>query len=246
MSQHDIRGLWLLIVLGAEALTVFVDPLLGIICYLFLLLVLIVGTSFTKDTPEHEFYLAMGLVPLVRIVGLSMPLSEVSTQYSLLLMALPIMAGAIAVAVVLRYPVTEIGLSVRGIPLQMLVVLLGAVIGLVDHHILRPEPLMEEATWQGVLAWTLVFLIATGVVEEFAFRGVLQRASESLGAGGWIYVAVFSSALQIGHRSALHWLLALGMGLLYGWTVKKTGSILGVSLSHATVNVCLYIVPHML
>ena len=36
--------------------------------------------------------------------------------------------------------------------------------------------------------------------------------------------------------------LALAMALVYGWTVKRTGSILGVCLSQGIANICLYLV----
>lgn len=242
MTRYDVRGLWLLAIAGAEALTVFVDPLWGIICYLALLLVLIIGTSLVRMYPVHRYYLALGLVPLIRIVSLSMPLAEISLVYWYLIMAIPILVGVFAVTVALKLQPAEIGLTARAIGLQTVVAVLGILIGLADYFILKPEPLIQALTWRNVLVPALILLIATGFVEELVFRGVLQRAAETLRDGGWVYVAVLSSVLQMGQRSVLHWLLALGVALLYGWIVKKTGSILGVSLSHGIVNVCLYLV----
>ncbi len=242
MTQYDVRGLWLLAIIGAEALTIFVGPLAGMIVYLVLLVLLAVGASLVRTDPVHRFYLALGLVPLIRIVSLSMPLSDLSPLYSHLIMAVPILIGAAAVAVALRMRPADIGLAVHGIPLQVLVALLGVAIGLADYLILKPEPLIDALTWRSVLLPALALLVAGGFVEGLVFRGVLQGAAEASQDGGWIYVALVSAVLQMGHRSILHMVLAVGMALVYGWTVKRTGSILGVCLSQGIVNICLYLV----
>jgi membrane protease YdiL (CAAX protease family) len=112
----------------------------------------------------------------------------------------------------------------------------------VEYLILRPEPLILALRWQEVIVPALILLVATGFVEELAFRGVMQRSAQALGSWGWIYIAVVFSVLQIGHLSALHWLFVLAVALLFGWIVKRTGSILGVSLSHGLINVCLFLI----
>jgi membrane protease YdiL (CAAX protease family) len=70
----------------------------------------------------------------------------------------------------------------------------------------------------------------------------MQRcAKESLGKWGWLYVAAVFSTLYIGDRSAVQWLFALCVGLFFGWVVKKTGSLLGVTLGHGIASICLYV-----
>jgi membrane protease YdiL (CAAX protease family) len=225
----------------AEVITVFLGPSWGLAVYLFLLVVLIVNSTVMRTYPIHRFHMALGLVPLIRIVSLSMPLSEVPLVYWYLIMAVPLVLGVLAVASVLKMKPSDLGIIVGKVGLQILAALSGVVIGLVDYVILKPEPLVEVLTLRSVVVPALVLLVGTGLVEELAFRGVIQRAAETVGAWGWIYVAVISSVLQIGHHSILHWVLALGMALLYGWIVKRTGSIVGVSLSHGIVNICLYL-----
>ena len=225
----------------AELLTVFLDPFWGITAYLFVLALLIGNATLTRTQPIHRLYLALGLVPLIRIVSLSMPLSRVTLLYWYPIMAIPIALGVLGVAAALRMKPSDLGLTVKGIGLQILVALSGIAIGLADYVILKPQPLIEVLTLHSVVVPALILLVATGLVEELVFRGVIQRAAETVGAWGWIYVAVMSSVLQIGHHSIFHWLLALGMAMLYGWVVKRSGSIVGVALSHGIINVCLYL-----
>lgn len=242
MTRHDVRALWLLAIVGAEALTVFVGPVWGMIAYLSLLLLLITGASLVKATPAHRFYLALGLVPLIRIVALSMPLSGTPTVYAYLIKASPILIGAMTVAMALGLRPGEIGLTARRLPQQVPVVLLGVAIGLADYLILKPEPLIGALTWQSALPPALVLLVAAGFVENLVFRGILQRVADDSLDMGWVYVALISVVPQMGHRSAPHLALALGMALAYGWTVRRTGSILGVCLSQGVAAICVYLV----
>jgi len=58
----------------------------------------------------------------------------------------------------------------------------------------------------------------------------MQRsAEEALGGWGWVYVALVSSALYIDYHgfSFAQLSFVLLVGLLFGWVVKRTGSLLG-------------------
>ena len=227
---------------GAEVVTALINPLWGIVLHFVLLFGLIVASAKASQRQSHGLFLALGLVPLVRIVSLSMPSVDLSQAYWYLVVSFPLLLGAFGIVRVLNRRPAEIGLTVRAIPLQIMVAACGIGIGLLDYVILKPEPLISSAlSWRGVVLPALVLLVATGFVEEMIFRGVIQREAEALGAWGWVYTAVLSSLLQIGHHSVFHWLLALAVALLFGWTVKRSGSILGVSLSHGLINIGLYL-----
>ena len=205
-------------------------------------------SSRVRDAPGDvqlapKLYLALSLAPLIRIFSLLMPLAEFSQIYWYLIISLPLLAGIFAIVITFKLRPREIGLSMGAIPLQVVVALAGIGLGFVDYLILEPELLVEALGWQQLIAPALVLLVATGFVEELVFRGVMQRASvQALGAWGWVYIAVLYSVLQIGHLSAIHCWFALVVALLFGFIVKKTGSLLGVSLSHGIINIALYLV----
>jgi hypothetical protein len=235
--------LYLAAIAGAELLTALVDPLWGAIFHFAILLFLALNAAVVGKHPSGGLLLALGLAPLIRILNLAMPLAEFSQIYWYLLISVPLLAGIFAIIITLRLRPREIGLTMGAIPLQVVVALVGIGLGLVDYLILKPEPLVSAFRWQEIIAPALILLIATGFVEELAFRGVMQRASvQALGAWGWVYIAVVFSVLQIGHLSVLHGLFALAVALLFGFIVKRTGSLLGVSLSHGLINVCLYLI----
>ena len=179
---------------------------------------------------------------MIRIVSLAMPLERCSEIYWYLLISVPVFAGILAIIRTLDLDPRDVGLRMGRIPVQGLVALTGIGFGVVEYLILEPEPLVSALRWQEIIVPALILLVATGFVEELAFRGVMQRSAQKIWSWGWVYIAVLFAILQIGQLSALHCLFVFLVALFFGWTVQRTGSILGVSLSHGLTNVCLFLI----
>ena len=95
------------------------------------------------------------------------------------------------------------------------------------------------------LIWlpALILLVFTGFLEELIFRCVLQyTALQQLGRLGIPYIAVIYAVFHLGYHSVLDLLFVFGVALVFGWFVWRTGSILGVILSHGLTNITLYLV----
>ena len=234
--------LYLMAIAAAELVTALVNPVGGMVFHVVILFSLIIHSSFAKH-PSRKLYLALALAPLIRIVSLSMPLSYFTQVHRYLLVAVPLFMAILVAMRILNFKPSDVGLTLRKPPLQGVVTLTGVGFGWVEYHILRPDPLVPTMTLEGVVVAALILLAATGFLEELAFRGVMQRsAEEALGRWGWVYVAVLFSVLYIGYLSATQWCFVLLVGLFYGWVVRRTGSLLGVTLSHGITNIALYIV----
>jgi uncharacterized protein len=237
-----------LVVFGiAEYITYYVNPIAGVIFHLAILLVLIIHSVVAREDAMRGFWLALGLVPLTRIVSLVMPISEISETYMYLLVAAPIFIGAVTIIIYLKYSLeNDIGLNGNKKLIQVLVAIAGLVLGFLDYIIIKPDSLINELNFQNALIPALVLLIATGFIEELVFRGVLQRAARALGSWGWVYVALIYAIFQMGQGSVEHIVFVFLVALFFGWIVKKTGSIIGVSISHGLLNIALYLIlPHM-
>ena len=63
-----------------------------------------------------------------------------------------------------------------------------------------------------------------------------------LEAGGIVYVSFIFAILHMGFLSWLDIAFVFLVALFFGWMVKKTGSLLGVTLSHGITNILLYLV----
>ena len=267
MKINQLILIYLVAIAGAESVIALVAAVWGIVFYFFILLALIFNSAVVRNRlseklllvsndqmavlnksssssqSDYMFFVALALVPLIRIVSLSMPLADFSVPYRYIIIAVPVAVGILVVAGNLHLRPRDIGLTVGSMPLQILVGVTGIAFGLVDYLILKPEPLISSLGWREIIVPTIILLVTTGFVEELAFRGVMQSASTKLLANwGWVYIAVLYAVLQIGQLSVLHFVFSLGIALLFGWTVKRTGSILGVSLGHGLINVGLYLI----
>ena len=156
---------------------------------------------------------------------------------------------------------TDVGLNLKRLPIQLPIILTGLVFGVAEYFILvelpampiaetlglstqsLSVPLIEEFTLRAVWLPALIFLTCTGFVEELIFRGVLQRSAVALwGWWGIVYISLIFAILHIGFLSWVDVIFVLSVAIFFGWVVKRTGSLLGVSLSHGITNVMLYLV----
>ena len=234
---------YLLAITAAEVVTVIFQPIAGIACYTAILLVTIVDAALINKYFYGRLVLALAVVPLIRIISLSLPLVDIPQIWWYPLIYLPLLAAAIVVARLLNYGPKDIGIRFGFLPVQLMVGLVGLGLGVVEYLILTPEPLVTELTWQAAWLPALILLLATGFVEEFIFRGVLQRAAtEAFGGWGIVYVSFLFAILHIGFLSWIDVAFVFGVALFFGWVVKKTGSLFGVTLSHGITNIILFIV----
>lgn len=239
--------LYLLGIASAEWVTAQVDPIKGLIFHFVILSSLILHAFFTTRRPDHKLYASLSLAPIIRIISLSMPLAYFSQIYQYLIISVPVLAAAFTAIRILNFRLSDVGINRRTISIegsiQGLVALTGIGFGLVEYWVLRPESMITGLTWERILLPALTFLVAIGFTEELVFRGVIQRSSlEVLGPWGLIYTAAVSSVLHIGYLSWMHLGFVFLTGVFFGWIVKRTGSILGVSLSHGITNIVLFLV----
>ena len=227
----------------AELLVTYAEPRLGMLAHCGLLLGLLFHTMRVGRTEERAFLVSLAFAPLIRILSLSLPLTEFPVLYWYLLTSLPLFAGVWVAARTLGYRWGPLGLNLRGWGWQVLIGISGLAFGALEYVILRPEPLATGLTWAQVWWPALVLVISTGLLEEMIFRGLLQQtAGEALGRWGVGYVAVLFAVLHIGYRSLLDVLFVLAVGATFGWIVHRTRSLLGVTLSHGLTNVMLFLV----
>ena len=234
----------------AEVITVFTDPLTGIALHGITLLALFAASGFggrgerVADGPLSRLLYALALVPLIRIVSLTMPLGRFDQTYWFLAAGLPVFIAGVVIMGTLGIRPRDIGLRLtrRGTRLQLLIAVFGLALGFAEYQILRPDALIDDLTLRQFILPALVIMFATGFLEEFIFRGVLQRLAEGvLGRSGLLYVSLIFAILHIGYRSATDFLFVLAIALLYGWVVRRTGSIIGVSVSHGITNITLFL-----
>ena len=243
VSTLKVPLIYLGAITAAELIVALVNPLVGVIFQIALGIILIYHASYAANRPENKFYLTLAIAPLIRLVSLFVPLTEFPQVYWYAITAIPIIITSIIVVRRLNYRPFQLGLTLKKLPLQLLVVLTGIPFGIAEFYILRSAPLAGSLAWQELLVPALILLVCTGFVEELVFRGLMQRAAgEAVGWWGWVYVAILFAVLHVGYLSVADFAFVLIVGLFFGWVVQKTGSLFGVTLSHGITNIVLYLI----
>ncbi len=235
---------YLALISAAELVTVLASAQAGIFLHMALLLLLLFHTVRRLDVPEHRLWVSVALMPLIRIVSLTLPLTSFTLSYWFLFTSIPLFAATYMVMRLLNLGWQEMGVTARGLPWQLAIGAMGIGLGYIEYLILRPEPLINELTPSQFWWPALILLISTGFLEELIFRGVLQsQAVELLGRlRGIAYGAVFFGVLHVGYHSVIDVLFVTAVGLLFGWIVLKTRSIIGVTLAHGLTNIMLFLI----
>ena len=229
---------------AAEVLTVYLQIMAGIICHGVLLVVFVVQAVLSPDRAQRNLFMVLCLAPLIRILSLSMPLAPIPQIYWYLLIYGPLLAATVIVMLNTGLAPREVGLVSHGWPRQIVLgIVIGLGLGVLEYVILKPVPLATSFTLLGVLAPAFILTITTGFVEELIFRGVMQTLSDRvMGLWSVLYVSLIFAVLHIGHYSVMDVAFVFLVALLFTAIMKRTGSLLGVTLAHGIANSMLYCV----
>ena len=234
---------YFLVITVTELITAIGEPMWGIFGHILILITVVLHSALTSRQSQQQLLLSLALVPLVRIISLSMPLVSIPQAWWYPIIYTPLLLAALMVVRVLGLRAEEVGFVSRFLPVQLIVALSGFILGVAEYFILKPEAMIVELTWRGIWLPALIYLVTTGFVEEFIFRGVLQRtALEAFGWRGIVYVSLLFAVLHMGFLSWIDLVFVFVVALFFGWIVKKTGSLLGVTLAHGITNTILFVV----
>lgn len=238
---------YLFLVAAAEVVTALVHPIVGILFHSGLLAALVIHAAVLDDQGMRRLLLPLTLAPLTRILSLSMPLTIIPQIFWYPIIYLPLAAGAIVVMRQVGLSRRDVGMTLNRPLVQALLFPVGALLGLTEYMILRPAPLESQLTAAAVSVSALVFFATTGLVEEWVFRGVLQKVmGDRFGWLGLIYTSALFTVLHLGFLSLLDLGFVFAVAMLFAWVVKSTGSLLGVTLAHGLTNISLYVILPLL
>lgn len=237
-----IAIIYLSAIIIAELATVLIQPVWGIILYILTLIWLILHPAIDIRYPHRPLILSLSLVPLLRIISLSMPLTNIPQIWWYPIISTPLLIAVVVVMRTLNYRAADVGLALKRLPIQLIVAMTGILLGIVEYSILKPEAMVTELTWQAVWIPALVLLIFTGFAEELIFRGVLQYSAVRAFKGwGIVYISLLFAILHTGFLSWQDVAFVFFVALFFGWIVKQTGSLLGVTLAHGLTNIVLFL-----
>ena len=243
-SNMLLFWLYFIAITAAELLTVLVEIWAGLACHALILVAFIIQPVFIAEPQRRDLILGLSLIPLIRIISLSLPLIQLPQILWYPLIYIPLLAATIVVMRTVGLKPGQIGLIKNGLPLQIFGgIITGLAFGILEYLVLRPEPLITSLTLELVWLPAIIIITTTGLVEELIFRGVLQKLAEpAMGIWGLIYISLIFAVLHVGFLSILDVILVLFIALFFAAIVKRTQSLIGVIVSHGITNTVLFLV----
>lgn len=235
--------LYLLAITAAELLIAVGRSWAGVLVHVVILIVLIVHASM-GDARSWRFYLALMLMPLIRLLSLVLPMNNIPMLYRYLAVSVPLFLAAFSVAGLCGYRLRDIGLRLGRWYAQLLIALVGIPMGVMEYYILRPKALVPDFRLPALVVPALVLLVSTGFLEELIFRGILLKATSTMmGVGRAVFfVSLVFAAMHITHQSWIDEIFVFAVALFFGWVVVRSKSLVGVTLAHGLNNIILYLV----
>jgi membrane protease YdiL (CAAX protease family) len=233
--------LYLLLITAAESLIAAGQTWAGVIIHTALLVTLLIQAAASDD---GRLPLALMLAPLIRLLSLLLPMSNLPMIYRYAAVSIPLFLAAFSVARLSGYGFREISLRPGWWHSQFFIALLGLPMGVTEYFILRPRPLVPDFRLADLVVPALVLIVSTGFLEELIFRGIIQKAAADLmgRSRAVLFVAFLFAAMHITHRSWPDEIFVFLVGLVFSWIVFRTRSLTGVTMAHGINNIILYLV----
>jgi CAAX protease family protein len=235
---------YIIALIVAEIVTNYYFLSWGILIEAVIIIFLIIQSSLYRSTQFSYLLQAMILVPLMRIMSLSIPVKEIEPLYWLAILIVPLLAACLILIRSQNLSWSRVGLTLGNLPLQLIIGFSGLFLGFIEYLILQPKALIPNLYFFNLIFASVIIIISTGFIEELIFRGIIQKNAENLLGKVWglLFVSVLFTSQHIGWNSVLDLTFVLGVSLIYGYVFMKTRSILGVSLSHGLSNVVLFLI----
>lgn len=203
-----------------------------------------------KNLKVYRIYQALMLLPILRLVNLSMPVFFNTTLYTFVFVYAPLLVPLALIVINQRSSFEHIGITAKNLPVYILLSIpLGFLLGLGEYLTIRPSYLIQELSIVNLLILTFIMVFFVGLVEEIIFRSILQtRLEDALGVKEAVLIAGLLFGLMHSGYGTYHEILYTGfVGLFMGFAFYKTKSLPFVVVLHGLVNVFLFgILPHYL
>lgn len=203
-----------------------------------------------KNLKVYRIYQALMLLPILRLVNLSMPVFFNTTLYTFVFVYAPLLVPLGIIVINQRSSFEHIGITAKNLPAYIILSIpLGFLLGLGEYLTIRPGYLIKELSIGNLFILTFIMVFFVGLVEEIIFRAILQvRLEDALGVKEAVLIAGLLFGLMHSGYGTFHEVLYTGfVGLFMGFAFYKTRSLPFVVVLHGLVNVFLFgIFPHYL
>lgn len=205
---------------------------------------------YIKNEEIQKTYQALILLPILRLVNLSMPAFYEITLYSFVFIY-----GLLTIPVTIAlthqgFTREQLGITFKRIGIYIpLSIIIGLLLGLGEYLIIETNYLIPDLSLITLLILTLVMVFLVGLIEEIIFRSILQNRLEMFlgGMGGIIVTSILFGLMHSGYGNIIEIFYSFLVGIIIGYIFYKTRSLPLVAMIHGFINVFLFgVIPHLL
>jgi membrane protease YdiL (CAAX protease family) len=234
----------------AEAFIAYWDVSIGVLLHAVLVFLLVnrfvfAGAIASASGERHQHArganaaLALALVPLLRLLGLTMTVDDLPPTARYAVVGAPLLAATILAVHLGPFRNVAPRLRAWSWRVEAPIGLSGIPLGLAAWVVAgRPGGLVDSSDWGRLALGAAILLVFTGLAEEFLFRGVVQEGlTRVLGGGGVAVTALLFGCTYLSVGPAVYVVFLTTVGFAFGWHVRRTESLLGVGVAHGLMNV---------
>ena len=243
-NEKILAIMYLLGLIIAEISVTYINKEAGLVIEMVILFALLFNSSLKVSYNYSVLLRSMMVLPLIRIIGLTIPLMQIQPLYWFPVVSVPLFAAVYTIMKSQGLTRKHIGLIWGNKKLQLLIALSGIILGTIEYTILKPAPLIPALNPVTLISASIILIISTGLAEELLFRGIIQKNAENVFGtiAGLLYTALLFTALHIGWNSFYDLIFVFSVALFYGYAFMKTRSIVGITLSHGISNTFLFLI----
>jgi membrane protease YdiL (CAAX protease family) len=235
--------LYVIFLIFAEIAITTIPPSWSLLFLIVIITSLIILSSLSVFTKFSRLLQALILIPLLRIMSLSISMADLGPVYGLALIILPLSVSCIFLMRGQNLSIMDVGLNLKKLPIQLLIIWGGLAIGFIEYLILEPAAIISNLEINNLII-SVIILLCTGFILELIFRGIIQQEADDLMGkiGGLLFVSILFTSQYIAWNSVPYLGFVFGVSIIYGYIYQKTSSILGISVSHGLSNVMLFLI----
>jgi membrane protease YdiL (CAAX protease family) len=249
VNQNMLIMLPVLMILLAELLIFAGEMQYAVWLHVLLLIGLALAPVYIHTKNIYITYQALMLLPLLRLVNLSMPVFFEMTLFSYIFVYAPLIVPIYIVAVHQNFTSAQIGLTMKNFRIFTPVgIILALVIAQGEYYIIQPGYLIPDLSFKSIVELSIVMFLFIGLVEELIFRSIIQtRLEQSMGMfSGLVVTGVMFGIMHSGYGTIYEILFTSLAGLSFGYLFQKTRSLPLIATIHGLVNIFLFgILPHL-
>ncbi|KKH47186.1 CPBP family intramembrane glutamic endopeptidase [Methanosarcina sp. 1.H.A.2.2] len=219
------------------------------ITYTLILIILSLSIMVSKKMEIRKVHQALILLPILRMVNISMPIFFESNLYSFVFIYVPMTIPATIISIHQKIPGERKVDLLRKMWIYLPVsVLAGLIFAEAEYLLIQTSPLIPDLSPINLLELAIIMIFVVGLIEEFIFRGIVQtRLEEFLGPVGGILLAsllfgIMHSSYGTPYEMAYTFLAGGALGYLF----YRTKSFSLVVMIHGFINIFLFgLIPHL-